>query len=219
MAQQQQPPGTMPAPNPFLVIRNVAPEITTFSVPFLRFNKIKFGGRATLVRLSTGSLAIFSPVPLSPDVSSTISNLGGNLRYIVAPDIEHHMQLGPYKNAYPAATVIGPEGLREKRAKQGDQDVVIDYEFNKANKRQLKLPDELMQEFEVEYWDGHASKELAFLHKPSRTLIEADLLFNLPAREQYSMSGEDPTKGVFTKLMSYFTNTRVGHKGQQRFLW
>jgi hypothetical protein len=209
----------MSAPSSSLVIRSLTPEITTFSVPFLRYNKFKFGGRATLVRLATGNLAIFSPIPLSPDVSTTITNLGGNLRYIVAPDIEHHMQLGPYKTAYPSATVIGPEGLREKRAKQGDQDVVIDYEFTKANRHSLKLPEELAREFEVEYWDGHANQEITFLHKPTRTFIEADLLFNLPAREQYSKTGEDPTKGIFTKLMLYFTNTKPGHKGQQRFIW
>lgn len=137
----------------------------------------------------------------------------------MAPDIEHHMQLGPYKTAYPTATVIGPEGLREKRAKQGDQDVPFDYEFTRANKHELKLPEELAREFEIEYWDGHSNKELVFLHKPSRTLIEADLLFNLPAREQYSKTGEDPTKGVFNKLMLHFTNTKPGHKGQQRFIW
>jgi hypothetical protein len=31
---------------------------------------------------------------------------------------------------------------------------------------------------------GHGSRELVFLHKPTRTVIEADLLFNLPAKEQ-----------------------------------
>ena len=36
----------------------------------------------------------------------------------------------------------------------------------------------------ISYFSGHESKEVAFLHKPSKTLIEADLLFNLPAKEQ-----------------------------------
>lgn len=35
-------------PEKVMVIRNVTPEIVTLSVPFLRFGKIKLGGRATL---------------------------------------------------------------------------------------------------------------------------------------------------------------------------
>ena len=34
--------------------------------------------------------------------------------------------------------------------------------------------------------DGFANADVAFLHIPSKTLIQADLLFNLPATEQYS---------------------------------
>lgn len=35
-------------PDKVMVIRNVAPEVVTLSVPFLRFGRIKLGGRATL---------------------------------------------------------------------------------------------------------------------------------------------------------------------------
>jgi len=31
-----------------MVIREIAPNVTTLSVPFLRFGRIKFGGRATI---------------------------------------------------------------------------------------------------------------------------------------------------------------------------
>jgi len=129
------------------------------------------------------------------------------------------MHLGPYKTAFPSAVVIGPEGLREKRAKQGDQDVVIDIEFTKANKQEIKLSEEFSRDFDVEYWDSHANKEITLLHKPSHTLIEADLIFNLPAREQYSNTGEDPSKGAWTKLALYFMSTTPGLKGHQRFNW
>ncbi|KAF8543202.1 hypothetical protein BDD12DRAFT_874824 [Trichophaea hybrida] len=209
----------MTTPSSSLVIRTVVPEITTFSVPFLRFGKFKFGGRSTVIKLSSGNLAIFSPIPLSSDVTSTLTSIGGSVSYIIAPDMEHHMQLGPYKTAFPTAVVIAPEGLREKRAKQGDQDVPVDFAFSKTNKNGMKLPEEFLRDFEVEFWDSHANKEITLLHKPSRTLIEADLLFNLPAREQYSNTDEDPTKGPWTKLVMYFMNTTLGHKGQQRFNW
>lgn len=36
------------------------------------------------------------------------------------------------------------------------------------------------------YFSGFRNKDVAFLHIASRTLIQADLLFNLPATEQVS---------------------------------
>lgn len=36
------------------------------------------------------------------------------------------------------------------------------------------------------YFPGFRNKDVAFLHMPSKSLIEADLLLNLPAREQAS---------------------------------
>lgn len=36
------------------------------------------------------------------------------------------------------------------------------------------------------------NKEIAVLHMPSKTLVEADLYFNLPPTEQYSKSSQSP---------------------------
>lgn len=105
------------------------------------------------MRLQSGGLAVFSPVSLTPEVQITIEQLG-EVKYIIAPDFEHHIFLGPWKQKYSKAQVIGPEGLREKRARQGNEDVPIDYEFTKENKHSLRLPQEFTDEFEIEYWDS-----------------------------------------------------------------
>jgi hypothetical protein len=39
------------------------------------------------------------------------------------------------------------------------------------------------------FFSGFANRDVAFFHPASRTLVEADLLFNLPAREQYAQAG------------------------------
>ncbi|KAI5777709.1 hypothetical protein EDC01DRAFT_623762 [Geopyxis carbonaria] len=200
-----------------MIIRAVCPGIFTLSVPFLRFGKVKFGGRATLVKLQSGGLVVVSPVSLTKDVEETIQSLGGVVSYLVAPDIEHHMQLGPWKKRFGTAKVIGPEGLRQKRASQGDEDVVLDYELTKQNKRELQLPKDFTDDFTLEYWDSHANKEIVLLHKPTRTLIQADLLFNLPPNEQFSRSGVDPSSGIINKVAQYFLNAQG--TGQQRFIW
>jgi hypothetical protein len=74
-------------PSEVMVIRRVTEEITTLSTPFSRFGHIKVGGRATLVRLRDGSVAVFSPVALTPEVKETVASMG-ELKYITAPDME-----------------------------------------------------------------------------------------------------------------------------------
>ena len=101
-------------PSKVMVIREVVPRVvTTFSVPFWRFGRIKVGGRGTIgtsssitstrtanndqVRLQSGSLAVFSPVALTDEVKAKVAELG-EVRYICAPDAEVH--LSPYPNPY-----------------------------------------------------------------------------------------------------------------------
>ncbi|KAJ6132283.1 hypothetical protein N7471_007498 [Penicillium samsonianum] len=174
-------------PSATMVIRHVTPDIVTMSLPFSRFGHLQFGGRGTLVKLATGSLAVFSPVSLTPEVRETVESLGGNVQYITAPDIEHHLNLTPWKDAYPQAEILAPEGLYEKRQSNPEfKDTPFQHVFKKDDKLPRSISKEFDAEFESEYVYGHGSRELVFLHKPTRTVIEADLLFNLPAKEQYS---------------------------------
>ena len=208
-----------PKPEQCMVIRDVTPTITTFSVPFLRFGLIKVGGRGTLVRLKTGNLAVFSPVALTSEVKSKVASMG-NLKYIVAPDQEHHIFVTPWAREYPDAELIGMEGLPEKR--EGDastKGIGFKHVFTTKNKRDMSISPEWDAEFETEYLHGHANKELVFWHKPSRTLIEADVLFNAPPTEQYSRAGEDPNAGLWTRLFGGIMNTRGDMIWQRRFLW
>ncbi|KAF2112611.1 hypothetical protein BDV96DRAFT_580010 [Lophiotrema nucula] len=202
-------------PEQVMVIRDLVPNtVTTFSVPFLRFGRIKVGGRGTAVRLQNGSVAVFSPVALTDEVKAKISSMG-EVRYITAMDIEHHIFIGPWHQAYPNAKVIGPEGLPEKRQKQGNENVPFSTVF-KA-KQPATIDPEFDAEFDYEYVYGHINKELVFNHKPTKTLIEADLLFNLPATEQFSKTGQDAGSGILTKIFCYLQSTKG--KAQQRVIW
>jgi hypothetical protein len=206
-------------PAKVMVIRDITPQITTLSVPFLRFGHIKVGGRGTLVKLQSGAVAVFSPVALTPEVKSKVESLG-TLKYIVAPDIEHHIFVSPWSAAFPQAEIIGPEGLPEKREKDlATKGVKFAHVFSKSNKLDMRISPEFDAEFDYEFFHSHENKELVFLHKPSRTMIEADLLFNLPATEQFSKSGVAATSGVLTKLFGSIMNTRGDMTWQKRFWW
>ncbi|KAJ9293987.1 hypothetical protein DTO271G3_7363 [Paecilomyces variotii] len=207
-------------PSEVMVIRKVTPDIITLSVPFARFGIIKFGGRGTLVKLSSGSVAVFSPVALTPQVHDAIKSLGGPVKYIAAPDMEHHLYVTRWKDAFPDAQVLAPEGLKEKRqSNPGFAGTEFTHIFTSEKKQKLQISEEFDSEFETEYVDGHVSRELVFLHKRSRTLIEADLLFNLPATEQYSKSGVSPTSGVLTRIIAPLMSTAPPTTWQKRFIW
>ncbi|KAJ6107824.1 hypothetical protein N7523_009147 [Penicillium sp. IBT 18751x] len=206
-------------PSDLMVIRAVTPEIITMSLPFARFGVLRFGGRGTLVKLSTGALAVFSPVSLTPEVRERVESLGGNVKYIAAPDLEHHLHISTWKKAYPQAEILAPEGLWEKRSKiaefKGEEPFA--HVFKKDSPRAIS--EEFDAEFESEYVYGHASRELVFLHRPSRTVIEADMLFNLPATEQYSKSPDTNPMNWLTRLFLPMLRTGAPSTGQRRFAW
>lgn len=202
-----------------MVIRNIVPNVLmTCSAPFFRYGRVKIGGRGTLARMNNGSVAVFSPVALTDEVKQKVASMG-EVRYIIAPDIEHHIFLGPWHKEYPNAKVIGPEGLPEKRKKQGNEDVPFSVIFEGSKKNETKVDPEFDAEFEYEYVHAHPNKEIVFNHKPTNTLIEADLLFNLPAIEQHEKSGINPSSGIFTRIFNSLMNTRGDALSQRRVIW
>lgn len=178
----------------------------------------------SIVKLATGSLAVFSPAPITPSLSSKLASLGNRVSYIIAPDLEHHIFLSAWHSAYPTAHFIGPAGLAEKRAEQAkknDKVTAITFQtvFSEANRDTVRVSDEFDREFVYEFVGAHPNKELVFCHTPSKTLIEADLLFNLPATEQYSRSAEDAGSGWATRLACQLMGTQGDALWQKRAQW
>ncbi|KFY08967.1 hypothetical protein V492_05744, partial [Pseudogymnoascus sp. VKM F-4246] len=174
-----------------------------------------------------GSLSVFSPPALTPEVRAKLAEKGDKVQYIIAPDIEHHLFVSDWARAYPTARVIGVEGLPEKRAaaardpkspSYGEQ-VPFATVFTEKLKGKTRISEEFDRDFEYEYVPEHMNKELVFCYKPDKTLIVADYLFNLPATEQYSKTGEPADKGILTRLFGTLTGTTGRALGQKRYLW
>lgn len=190
------------------VIRTLNSSVTILSKPFSRFGIFRIGGRSSIVKLRSNNLAIFSPVAITPAVRRKVDELGNQVKYLIAPDYVHHLYIGEWKKTFPQAQVIGVEGLPTKK-----NDVKFDYVFTK--KEHPTLPKEFTDEFDCVYFSGFVNKDLCMFHKPSKTLLVADLLFNLPAHEQYSQSKSNPTAGL-SKLFNMLSWRSTMHK---RFLW
>ncbi|KAI0634776.1 hypothetical protein C8Q77DRAFT_1054843 [Trametes polyzona] len=177
-----------------LVIREVAPDLWTFSRPFTLLGLFPVGGRSTAIKLTTGDVWILASTPLTDETKEKLAELG-QVKYIVAGNSFHHLFLKQYKDAYPAAKAIGPEDLNAKKAAEGWQ---LDAAVFSA-----KSPDTVFGfEDEVEhcYFSGFGNKDIAFYHKASKTVIAADLLMNNPPREQYSKSTKSPKSRLLAAM-------------------
>ncbi|KAI1161507.1 hypothetical protein F5B18DRAFT_627800 [Nemania serpens] len=212
-------------PSAVQVIRNVTPNVVTVSVPFLRFEKIPIGGRATIIKLTSGAIAVFSPVGLTDEVKAKIAELGGNVGYLIAGDLEHHIFLTQWKTAYPAAKLIGPKGLPERRKAITNDPLIgkeeFDFLYDETNAHSAAISEEFEADFEVELVDAHPNKEIVLFYKPEKVLIEADLMFNLPPTEQYSKVPEAEKKGggILKKIFYALNSTAGPAKGHKRLLW
>ena len=146
--------------------------------------------------------------------------MGNNVGYIAALDYEHHIFVSEWAKAFPSAKLMAVDGLPEKREKDpvaaGNK---FQYVWTQKNKASMKIDPVFDSEFDYEYVGSHANKELVFCHKPDKTLIEADMMFNLPAREQFSKTSQDSTSGILTKLFIGLQNTVGAATWQKRFLW
>lgn len=126
------------------------------------------GARMTVLRAADGSLLLHSPVHLDPPLRDAIDALG-RVRWLVGPSKVHHLFLGEWVRAYPGATLCGAPGLAEKRR---------DLAFHCVLDRMP--PSGWPEAVSLQRIDGAPlMNEVALLHRPSRTLVLTDLVFNV----------------------------------------
>lgn len=105
--------------------------------------------------------------------------MGNKVGYIAALDYEHHIFITEWASAFPAAKLLGVEGLQEKREKsQVTAGSKFQHLWTQKNKASMTVDPDFDSEFEYEYVGSHANKELVFLHKPDKTLIEAEYVLS-----------------------------------------
>ena len=160
------------------VIKTVNSSITTFSAPFLR-SGAEIGVRMSAIKLANNDLILYNPTPLDPETKQKLDQLG-TVKYIVAPSLVHHVYLDPYHTAYPNAKLVGPEGISDKKKMSFVE--LKDGSVSTANDAMVGwLPD-----VQCQYFPDFTHKEIMLFHQPTKTLFVGDMLWNLPATEQYS---------------------------------
>lgn len=156
---------------------------------------LRLPARMTALPLAEGGLALVSPIPIDASIASALSAVG-EVRYLIAPNLLHHLYLADAIARYPRATVLAPRGLRRKRP-----DLRIDGDLEDG------LPQDLAAEVEAIRIDGIPSlDEFVFFHRASRTLVVTDLVFHV----------ERP-QGFVTHLVLWLVGCH-GRLGQSRAL-
>jgi hypothetical protein len=134
----------------------------------LKFMGLAVGARMTVVRLAEGALWVHSPLRLTPPLRQEVEALGP-VRFLVAPNLYHHLFIGEWMAAYPQAQAYAAPGLSEKRK---------DLRFHAVLSEQG--PAEWNGQIDLVPWRGAPMmNEIVFFHRQSRTLILTDAAHNM----------------------------------------
>lgn len=121
--------------------------------------------RMSLIESPDG-IVIYSPVALAVTHIERIRQMG-HVSAIIAPNLYHHMFLRPCIAAFPEARILVPEGLQAK---------IGDVPGAKVMTKGHDLT--ISREIDHHIFTGHKLRETILLHRPTGTLITADLLYN-----------------------------------------
>lgn len=148
-------------------LRQLHPDLWVCRVPY-RAMGMPLGRQLVVVRLSAGGLWVHSPVPMTPELRREVAALG-QVRHVVGPNLWHDECLSEFQAEHPAALFHAAPGLAATRR---------DVHFG-AELADTPHPD----------WAGVLEQhlvcgmprmnEVVFFHPASRSLIVADLAFNL----------------------------------------
>jgi hypothetical protein len=121
--------------------------------------------RMTVARLEGGGLWVHSPIPLDDPLAAALAGLGP-VRVVVAPNSQHHLFVAPFLRRFPGARLLGARPLLTKRADLPLAAAILD-EPAAPGLEQTAI-------------DGAPRmSEVVFFHRPSRSLVVSDLLFNV----------------------------------------
>ena len=140
----------------------------------LNYWGLPIGTRMTAILLPEDRLLLISPIKIDKHTQAQI-DLIGTVKFIIAPNLFHHLYLAECQQIYPQAQLIAPPGLETKKP-----NLEIDLIF---------FRDEISFGSELEYilFEGFQVfmppkivpvNEIVFFHPESKTLILTDGAYN-----------------------------------------
>lgn len=127
---------------------------------------LQFPIRMTVLRLADGGLWLHSPTRRTPALQAALEALGP-IRHLVAPDTAHWAHVSPWRKAVRAAALWAAPGVEARAQGQG-------VDLHGAGELGEDPPAAWAGEMAQALFGGPGFAEIAFHHRPSRTLILTD---------------------------------------------
>lgn len=138
----------------------------------LRFLGFEIDRIMAVIRLSTGGLFVQSPAELTPGLERTLDGVG-EVRFVApASKLHGHLYMEQYREAYPDAELLAAPGLDARRP-----DLCFDGLLGDTPDPRWSADID-----QVAIMGNRWLTEIAFLHRPSRTLILGDVGYHVDAR-------------------------------------
>lgn len=160
--------------------------------PFM-WNGIDVGGRSAIVRTADGGLFVHSPVNWTADLVESVRSLGGEVTYILSPNLEHLKYARQSAQLFPNAAMYGCKGVREALP-----DIAWTSEIT------YETPAELAGSIGTLFFDCETNpfngrpffNEVVVFHRPSKAFICSDTFWNYPKTEVPNYFGISGTGDV-----------------------
>jgi hypothetical protein len=162
----------------------------------LTFYGLPIDVRMTVIRMDGRELVIISPIAVSPELTSALAAIGV-VKYIISPNLYHHLFAQDFVAAYPEAVFWAVDGMQQKRP-----DLKSDRYLTEVSG---ELGDELQYQnfpaFRVLEPRGNMRiNEYIFWHRPSRTLILTDTAFHFGPESHWLIRALAKASGIYQKL-------------------
>lgn len=156
------------------VLRPVAEGIWIADGPSVPAFGLPIPVRMTAVRLPDGGMWLHSPIEAKPELVAQVREQGP-IRFLVAPNLAHFSWLPQWKGQAPEAEAWAAPGVRGRAKRQGKG---VDWQGELSDEAPPGWAGAIDQ---MVVKGSPVLREVAFLHRASRTLILTDLIENLEA--------------------------------------
>ncbi|MFN7147493.1 MAG: DUF4336 domain-containing protein [Myxococcota bacterium] len=167
----------------------VVPDAIWVSERPVWFSGVRLRARSTVLRLEDGGLLVHSPPEPTEALCSAIRALG-EVRWIVVPNCFHHLAAQATAARFPSAKVTGPPSATARNPKLRLHMELRDEAFLGA-----------VKELDVIPLDGCPFlDETVFFHRPTGSLIGADIVLSACPRDHWSWRWAARVTGCYGKV-------------------
>jgi hypothetical protein len=166
----------------------VADRIWTFERP-VWFSGVRQRVNTTVVRLDDGGLLLHSPAPVPDAIAAQLQKLGP-VRWLVVPNCFHHLGTPAAAAQFTEARVVGPDSATKR-----NKELKLHADIAELSGQVPEL--ETLPLEGVPFLD-----ETVLFHRPTRTLLGADIVLCPNAKDHWSMR-------FAARLLGFYEQVRV----------